>query len=116
MRQGNNGDPTAANARKSSLSSSASGTGISRKDSNTSGSTSASSSKSKPSIEINVANFPPLQQDEAEFMPTPGFKTEVIKYSFDDIINIVKSIQEAQLPDSIKPVSRICLTPINELC
>ena len=53
-------------------------------------------------IEINGTDFPPLQGDDA--IPTPGYKGPFIKYSVDDVIGIVKQIQEAALPESIQPV------------
>eukprot|EP01038_Epipyxis_sp_PR26KG_P007194 gene7194-9812_t len=58
-----------------------------------------------PTIEINVVNFPPLSQAEIETpIPTPGYKQSFIKYSFDDIIGIVKQVKEASLPSTLDPL------------
>lgn len=60
---------------------------------------------SVPAIEITAANFPPLPAQESETpIPTPGFKGEFKKYTYDEIINIVKDIKDAVLPASITPV------------
>jgi hypothetical protein len=60
----------------------------------------------RATIEINSANFPPLstsKDDEGSAIPVPGYTTPFTKYSFDDIISIVKDIKDARLPASIKP-------------
>lgn len=54
-------------------------------------------------ITVNAANFPPLGSTESTPIPTPGYKGEYAKYSFDAIINVVKEIKDATLPDSIHP-------------
>jgi hypothetical protein len=62
--------------------------------------------ETKPSIEINSANFPPLHPAEDSPIPTPGYKdTPFIKYLWDDIIAIVKTVTEADavLPKSFDP-------------
>ena len=70
--------------------------------------TTASATTQRATIEINSANFPPLQNShsvgEDGPIPTPGYHGPFIKYSFDDIINIVKDIKDTSLPASIKPV------------
>lgn len=38
-------------------------------------------------------------------VPTPGYKGPFVKYSFDEIITIVKEVREAELPNSIVPSS-----------
>lgn len=60
----------------------------------------------RPLFEINSANFPPLlsQADESA-IPTPGYKDNFLKYSFDEIITIVKTVKEAILPPPFNPVS-----------
>lgn len=69
----------------------------------------STTSTQRATIEINSANFPPLQNShtsaEDGLIPTPGYDGPFLKYSFDDIINIVKDIKEPSLPASIKPVS-----------
>jgi hypothetical protein len=69
----------------------------------------SSTSTQRASIEINSANFPPLQNSHSSPddgpVPTPGYQGPFLKYSFDDIINIVKDIKDPSLPASIKPVS-----------
>ena len=62
--------------------------------------------KSSHTIEIDSVNFPPLGaiSDDTP-VPTPGYTGEVRKYTFDDVINIVKNIQDAKLPKDIRPVS-----------
>ena len=57
-------------------------------------------SSNRPSIEINVANFPPLSQVEDVPIPTPGYKDAFLKYSIDDVIHILKTVKEASLPAS----------------
>lgn len=59
----------------------------------------------RPLFEINSANFPPLlsQADEST-IPTPGYKDNFVKYSFDEIITIVKTVKEAILPPPFNPV------------
>lgn len=54
-----------------------------------------------PTIEISAANFPPLQASEE--IPTPGYKSQYHKYSFDDVINIVKNIKDTKLPETVRP-------------
>lgn len=72
----------------------------------------------RPHIEINSANFPPLSSDDTP-VPTPGYKDAFVKYSFEEIITIVKEVKEATLPASLNPVSDIsyclyfCLTSIS---
>eukprot|EP01035_Chromulina_nebulosa_P028390 gene28390-37476_t len=58
----------------------------------------------RPLFEINSANFPPLlsQADEST-IPTPGYKDNFLKYSFDEIITIVKTVKEAILPPPFNP-------------
>ena len=70
----------------------------------------------RANIEINSANFPPLSNShpsgEDGPIPTPGYSGSFTKYSFDDIINIVKDIKDTSLPASIKPVgseARTCI-------
>lgn len=65
--------------------------------------------KSAPAIEIDSVNFPPLGINPSEDtpIPTPGYKGDVIKYTFDDVINIVKNIKEAKLPEEVHPVTII---------
>lgn len=58
--------------------------------------------KPAASIEITGANFPPLNTDDSP-IPVPGYKGSFLKYTFDEIVNIVKEIREAHLPDSIVP-------------
>ena len=74
---------------------------------------SSSTSTQRASIEINSANFPPLQNSHSSPddgpVPTPGYQGPFLKYSFDDIINIVKDIKDPSLPASIKPVSAIII-------
>jgi len=64
--------------------------------------------KSQSTIEINSANFPPLHGGQGAGLedgpiPVPGYKGAFTKYSFDDIINIVKDVKEAVIPSSIRP-------------
>lgn len=60
----------------------------------------------KPPIEVNAMTFPPLQGgEEADNtpIPTPGYKdVAYVKYSFDEIIAIVKNVKEASLPVDVK--------------
>lgn len=58
----------------------------------------------RPVIDISPVNFPPLVPVD-DSIPTPGYKGSFVKYTMDEIINIVGSITEAQLPDTISPVS-----------
>jgi hypothetical protein len=58
----------------------------------------------KPVIDNSPLHFPPLVPDEQLPVATPGYKGSFVKYSFDDIINIVGGIKHAKLPDSIVPV------------
>ena len=59
----------------------------------------------KPFIEINSANFPPLlSPTDDSTIPTPGYKEDYLKYSFDEIISIVKTVKEAVLPAPFNPV------------
>jgi hypothetical protein len=69
------------------------------------GSTPAGKKDAKSSsVEITPANFPPLQAGQEETpIPTPGYKTAFQKYTFDDVINIVKHVQDTTLPETIKP-------------
>lgn len=67
-----------------------------------------SQQQQQPVIEINSANFPPLHGGQGGGanegpIPVPGYKGTFIKYTFDDIINIVKDIKEAVIPSSIRP-------------
>ncbi len=57
------------------------------------------------SIEITAANFPPLHQIDETPIPTPGYKGSFLKYSYDEILGIVKDTREVALPATIKPVS-----------
>lgn len=57
------------------------------------------------SIEITAANFPPLHQIDETPIPTPGYKSSFLKYSYDEILGIVKDTREVALPATIKPVS-----------
>ncbi len=59
----------------------------------------------RPVIEINSANFPPLLTSEDTPVPTPGYKESYLKYSFEEIISIVKEVQEATLPPALNPVN-----------
>lgn len=59
----------------------------------------------RQTIEINVANFPPLCGGEDVPVPTPGYKGAYQKYSGDEIINIAKGVKEAKLPATLNPVS-----------
>lgn len=65
----------------------------------------------RPHIEINSANFPPLSSEDTP-VPTPGYKDPYIKYSFEEIITIVKEVKEATLPASLNPVSS-CSVPLD---
>jgi hypothetical protein len=60
-----------------------------------------------PAVEISPANFPPLMVSQSSSedtpIPTPGYKTSFLKYSFDEVINIVKAVQDTTLPETIKP-------------
>jgi hypothetical protein len=67
--------------------------------------TSSSSGKKEPVIEINSANFPPLPAGEDTPVPTPGYKDTYLKYSFEEIIAIVKEVKEAVLPASLNPTN-----------
>mmetsp|Transcript_21697 Transcript_21697/g.29870 ORF Transcript_21697/g.29870 Transcript_21697/m.29870 type:complete len:941 (-) Transcript_21697:1222-4044(-) len=60
----------------------------------------------RSTIEINATNFPPLQQSSTEEtpIPTPGYKEAFVKYSFDEVIQIVSSVKEANLPHPFNPV------------
>ena len=62
-------------------------------------------SQNSPTIEINGANFPPLhhQFDDNTAVPTPNYKGAFQKYGFEEIINIVQNIKEAELPSTINP-------------
>lgn len=62
----------------------------------------------RPHIEINSANFPPLSSEDTP-VPTPGYKDAFIKYSFEEVLSIVKEVKEATLPADINPVSLLCL-------
>lgn len=64
-----------------------------------------SSASPSTSVEISSANFPPLHSQDTEEspVPTPGYKGDFIKYSCDDIVNIVKNITKTSLPETIKP-------------
>ena len=43
--------------------------------------------------------------EDSNVIPTPGYKGSYLKYSFDDVITIVKSVQETTLPATIQPAS-----------
>lgn len=60
----------------------------------------------RSTIEINATNFPPLQQSLTEEtpIPTPGYKEPYVKYSFDEVIQIVSNVKEANLPHPFNPV------------
>lgn len=58
---------------------------------------------SKPPIEVNSMTFPRLGGAEDRPIPSPGYKGAFQKYSFDEIISIVKSVKEASLPADLKP-------------
>jgi hypothetical protein len=58
----------------------------------------------KPSIDLNLASFPPLGAVDDTPVPTPGYKGPFLKYSGDDIIAIAKGVKEAKLPASLNPV------------
>ena len=74
----------------------------------------------RATIEINSANFPPLQNSHSTSedgpVPVPGYQGTFIKYSFDDIINIVKDIKDPSLPASIKPVRLVLVAYLFLLC
>ena len=56
-----------------------------------------------PPIEISSVNFPPLSgHDESSPVPTAGYTTAYTKYSLDEIINIVRDVNDTKLPESIK--------------
>ncbi len=57
----------------------------------------------RATIEINVANFPPLGGGEDLPVPTPGYKGPFQKYSADEIISIAKGVKETNLPAALKP-------------
>jgi len=57
----------------------------------------------RATIEINVANFPPLGGGEDLPVPTPGYKGPFQKYNADEIINIAKGVKETNLPATLKP-------------
>lgn len=59
----------------------------------------------RPAIEINSANFPPLLTSEDTPVPTPGYKESYLKYTFEEIINIVKEVQDATLPATLNPAN-----------
>lgn len=59
----------------------------------------------RPTIEINVANFPPLSGADDTPVPTPGYKGPFQKYSADEIINIAKGVKEAKLPATLNPAT-----------
>lgn len=82
-----------------------------------------------PAIEINSsADFPPLPPQGTEeggsaptsptAIPARGFQGPYIKYSIDDIIQIVTNIKEAVLPDTIHPADHpaaMTVTPNTDL-
>lgn len=49
--------------------------------------------------------FPPLNTVDDTPIPTPGYKGDYIKYTFDGIITIVKEVKEANLPSDLQAVS-----------
>jgi hypothetical protein len=100
-----NGDRKSASNPNSTSSSKNSSSGKDSKKNSKSDSKRDNSSTQQP-INNDSANFPPLQLHQIDEIPipTPGFKTDYHKFSFDDIINIVKNIKEAVLPDTINPL------------
>ena len=64
-----------------------------------------------PIIEINVADFPPLAGADETPIPSAGYQTKFLKYSFEEIISIVKAnVKEAALPAEINPVRNHSVT------
>ncbi len=63
------------------------------------GKSSAKKEEAVLKFDVDPASFPALSE-----MPTPGYKTSFIKYSFDDIINIVKNIgvDNASIPEELR--------------
>ena len=57
----------------------------------------------KPPIEVNAMTFPPLLGMEDTPVPALGYQSEYLKYSFDQIITIVKNVKEAVLPETLLP-------------
>jgi len=57
----------------------------------------------RPTIELNLASFPPLGGADDTPVPTPGYKGPFVKYSGDEIIHIAKGVKEAKLPESLNP-------------
>lgn len=58
----------------------------------------------QPVIDLGAANFPPLGAVDDTPVPTPGYKGDFQKYSFEDIIAIVKNVKEAVLPAGLNPL------------
>ena len=65
----------------------------------------APSTPAKAPIEVDAVNFTPLGEAPAGPVPVSGDAGPFKRYSFDEIIGIVKSVKEAKLPAEIKPVS-----------
>lgn len=57
-----------------------------------------------PTIEIDATNFPPLMGVEDTPIPAAGYQGSYLKYTFDDIVQIVRTkVQNVALPPEIKP-------------
>lgn len=77
--------------------------GSRNKDSKRSGKADSANVENKGQIEVDETSFPPLQMDDGP-LPEPGYKTSFVKYTFDDVINIVKNVRDAPIPIGIHPV------------
>ena len=66
------------------------------------GTAASNSNTVKGHFENSLANFPPLPHSD-EPVATPGYKGSFIKYSYDDIMHIVKNVSDATLSDTIIP-------------
>jgi hypothetical protein len=86
-----------------------SGAGTGRPTTGPAATTNHRSHEARPTIiEINVANFPPLQPhapSTPDEVPTPGYPGAFVKYNFDEIVAIVRDVKDVSIPETIKLVS-----------
>lgn len=65
------------------------------------GNNNSNNSSSGPRIDISTASFPPLAVSEDS--QGPGYKVPYVKYKQDEIIEIVRKVADAKIPDELNP-------------
>ena len=63
------------------------------------------------SIQVDATNFPPLPAVDTP-IPTPGYKGEYVKYSIDQMLEVVSHVKNAVLPATIHPVRTIIVVVV----